>query len=190
MLPEVLSNDVCSLRPNEDKFTFSAVFELNDKAEVQNQWFGRTVIHSDRRFTYEEAQERIETKTGELAEEILVLDKLAKILRKNRIKNGAITFDRSEVRFNLDENNEPIGVYFKISKDSNHLIEEFMLLANRKVSEFVSLTRKGETTGNTFVYRVHDDPNPTKLEALREFVGTFGYKMNLANSKKSSRITQ
>lgn len=112
-------------------------------------------------------------KTGELAEEILVLDKLAKILRKNRIKNGAITFDRSEVRFNLDENNEPIGVYFKISKDSNHLIEEFMLLANRKVSEFVSLTRKGETTGNTFVYRVHDDPNPTKLEALREFVGTF-----------------
>ena len=184
MLPEVLSNDVCSLRPNEDKFTFSAVFELNDKAEVQNQWFGRTVIHSDRRFTYEEAQERIETKTGELAEEILVLDKLAKILRKNRIKNGAITFDRSEVRFNLDENNEPIGVYFKISKDSNHLIEEFMLLANRKVSEFVSLNRKGETTGNTFVYRVHDDPNPTKLEALREFVGTFGYKMNLANSKK------
>lgn len=184
MLPEVLSNDVCSLRPNEDKFTFSAVFELNDKAEVQNQWFGRTVIHSDRRFTYEEAQERIETKTGELAEEILVLDKLAKILRKNRIKNGAITFDRSEVRFNLDENNEPIGVYFKISKDSNHLIEEFMLLANRKVSEFVSLTKKGETTGNTFVYRVHDDPNPTKLEALREFVGTFGYKMNLANSKK------
>ena len=116
---------------------------MNDKAEVQNQWFGRTVIHSDRRFTYEEAQERIETKTGELAEEILVLDKLAKILRKNRIKMEQITFDRSEVRFNLDENNEPIGVYFKISKDSNHLIEEeFMLLANRKVSEFVSLKQK------------------------------------------------
>ncbi|PZU14392.1 MAG: ribonuclease R, partial [Chryseobacterium sp.] len=127
MLPEVLSNDVCSLRPNEDKFTFSAVFELNDNAEIKKQWFGRTVIHSDRRFTYEEAQERIETKQGDLQEEINVLDRLAKIMRAERIRKGAITFDRSEVRFNLDENNEPIGVYFKISKDSNHLIEEFML---------------------------------------------------------------
>ncbi len=184
MLPEVLSNDVCSLRPNEDKYTFSAVFEMNEKAEVVKEWFGRTVIHSDRRFTYEEAQERIETKEGDLAEEILELDHLAKILRKERINNGAITFDRSEVRFNLDENNEPIGVYFKISKDSNHLIEEFMLLANRKVSEFVSLNRKGEPNGNTFIYRIHDDPDPTKLEALRDFVSTFGYKMDLANTKK------
>ncbi|WBV55213.1 ribonuclease R [Chryseobacterium daecheongense] len=184
MLPEVLSNDVCSLRPNEDKYTFSAVFELNDNAEIQKQWFGRTVIHSDRRFTYEEAQERIETQQGDLAEEILVLDKLAKIMREGRIKNGAITFDRSEVRFNLNENNEPIGVYFKISKDSNHLIEEFMLLANKKVSEFVSLTNKGGMTNNTFIYRVHDDPDPAKLEALRDFVSTFGYQMNLANTKK------
>jgi ribonuclease R len=184
MLPEVLSNDVCSLRPNEDKFTFSAVFELNENAEIQNQWFGRTVIHSDRRFSYEEAQERIETGKGDLAEEILVLDRLAKILRKDRLKHGAIAFDRMEVRFNLNEENEPIGVYFKIAKDSNHLIEEFMLLANRKVSEFVSLTKKGENTGNTFVYRVHDDPDPAKLLALKDFVGTFGYKMNLANSKK------
>ena len=184
MLPEVLSNEVCSLRPNEDKFTFSAVFELNENAEIQNQWFGRTVIHSDRRFTYEEAQERIETGKGDLAEEILTLDKLAKILRKDRLQHGAIAFDRMEVRFNLNEENEPIGVYFKISKDSNHLIEEFMLLANKKVSEFVSLTRKGENTGNTFVYRIHDDPDPTKLLALKDFVGTFGYKMNLANSKK------
>ncbi|ROI07889.1 ribonuclease R [Chryseobacterium sp. H3056] len=184
MLPEVLSNDVCSLRPNEDKYTFSAVFEITDEAEVKKEWFGRTVIHSDRRFAYEEAQERIEKKEGDLAEEILVLDRLAKILRKERIDNGAITFDRSEVRFNLDENNEPIGVYFKVSKDSNHLIEEFMLLANRKVSEFVSLNRRGAPTGNTFIYRVHDDPDPAKLEALRDFVGTFGYKMNLANTKK------
>jgi len=184
MLPEVLSNDVCSLRPHEDKYTFSAVFELNEKAEVQKQWFGRTVIHSDRRFTYEEAQERIETGEGDLAEEILTLDKLAKILRADRIKKGAITFDRSEVRFNLDENNEPIGVYFKMSKDSNHLIEEFMLLANRKVSEYVSLNRKNEPTNLTFIYRIHDDPDPAKLESLREFVSTFGYKMNLANSKK------
>ncbi len=184
MLPEVLSNEVCSLRPNEDKFTFSAVFELNDNAEIQNQWFGRTVIHSDRRFTYEEAQERIETGKGDLAEEILTLDKLAKILRKDRLKHGAIAFDRMEVRFNLNEENEPIGVYFKISKDSNHLIEEFMLLANKKVSEFVSLTKNGSPSQNTFVYRIHDDPDPTKLLALKDFVGTFGYKMNLANSKK------
>ncbi|GEN75594.1 ribonuclease R [Chryseobacterium hagamense] len=184
MLPEVLSNDVCSLRPHEDKFTFSAVFELNEKAEIKKQWFGRTVIHSDRRFTYEEAQERIEGKDGDFKEEILVLDGLAKILRQKRIKDGAITFDRSEVRFNLDENNEPIGVYFKISKDSNHLIEEFMLLANKKVSEFVSLNKRGEITQNTFIYRVHDDPDPAKLESLRDFVSTFGYKMDLANTKK------
>ncbi|MCD1115478.1 ribonuclease R [Chryseobacterium turcicum] len=183
MLPEVLSNDVCSLRPNEDKYTFSAVFELNDKAEIQKEWFGRTVIHSDRRFSYEEAQERIETKEGDLQEEINILDDLAKIMRAARIKNGAITFDRSEVRFNLDENNQPIGVYFKISKDSNHLIEEFMLLANKKVSEFVSL-KKGSPSGNTFIYRIHDDPDPAKLEALRDFVSTFGYKIDLANTKK------
>ncbi|RCU43435.1 ribonuclease R [Chryseobacterium lacus] len=184
MLPEVLSNGVCSLRPNEDKYTFSAVFEMDDEAHIHKEWFGRTVIHSDRRFTYEEAQERIESETGDLADEILTLNRLAKIMRSQRIKNGAITFDRSEVRFNLDENNEPIGVYFKVSKDSNHLIEEFMLLANRKVSEYISLTRKGEYTNNTFIYRIHDDPDPVKLEALRDFVSTFGYKMNLANTKK------
>ncbi|WPO82768.1 ribonuclease R [Chryseobacterium sp. JJR-5R] len=183
MLPEVLSNDVCSLRPNEDKFTFSAVFEMNDKAEVVNEWFGRTAIHSDRRFTYEEAQERIETQEGDLTEEILTLDRLAKIMREQRIRNGAITFDRSEVRFNLNEKSEPIGVYFKVSKDSNHLIEEFMLLANKKVSEFVSL-KKERPNGNTFIYRVHDDPDPAKLVALRDFVSTFGYKMDLANNKK------
>jgi ribonuclease R len=184
MLPEVLSNEVCSLRPNEEKYTFSAVFEMNDKAEVLNEWFGRTITYSDRRFAYEDAQERIETKEGDLVEEILTLDGLAKILRKKRIEDGAITFDRSEVRFNLDENSNPIGVYFKTSKDSNHLIEEFMLLANRKVSEFVSLKKNGVPTQNTFIYRIHEDPDPAKLEALREFVGTFGYKMDLANTKK------
>lgn len=184
MLPEVLSNDVCSLRPNEDKFTFSAVFELDEDAKIHKQWFGRTVIHSDRRFAYEEAQERIETGEGDLVEEIRQLDKLAKIMRAERIRNGAITFDRSEVRFNLDENNKPIGVYFKVSKDSNHLIEEFMLLANRKVSEFISLNKRNEPTGNTFIYRIHDDPDPAKLTALRDFVGTFGYKMDLANTQK------
>lgn len=183
MLPEVLSNQVCSLRPNEDKYTFSAVFEMNEDSEVLNEWLGKTITHSDRRFTYEEAQERIETKEGDLSEEILVLDRLAKILRKNRINDGAITFDRSEVRFNLDENSQPIGVYFKVSKDSNHLIEEFALLANKKVSEFVSL-KNGKPTEKTFIYRIHDDPDPAKLEALRDFVGTFGYQMDLANTKK------
>ena len=183
MLPEVLSNDVCSLRPNEDTFTFSAVFELDEDAKIHKQWFGRTVIHSDRRFSYEEAQERIETQEGDLTTEILQLDKLAKILRAERIRNGAITFDRSEVRFNLDENSKPIGVYFKVSKDSNHLIEEFMLLANKKVSEFISLNKRNEPTGNTFIYRIHDDPDPAKLTALRDFVGTFGYKMDLANTQ-------
>ena len=184
MLPEILSNDLCSLKPNVDRYAFSVIFEMNEKAEIQKQWFGRTVIHSDRRFTYEEAQERIETGKGELAEEILTLDRLAKIMRENRLKHGAIAFDRSEVRFNLDENHNPIGVYFKISKDSNHLIEEFMLLANRKVSEFVSVNHKKQTTNNTFIYRIHDDPDPTKLKALRDFVATLGYKMDLANSKK------
>ena len=184
MLPEVLSNDVCSLRPNEEKYTFSAVFELNEKAEIQSEWFGKTIIYSDRKFAYEEAQERIEAQEGDLVEEILTLDRLAKIMRKARIENGAITFDRSEVRFNLDENSQPIGVYFKVSKDSNHLIEEFMLLANRKVSEFISLSKKGVPTNNTFIYRIHDDPDPAKLEALRDFVGTFGYTMDLSNTKK------
>ncbi|MGV4414882.1 ribonuclease R [Chryseobacterium sp. T1] len=186
MLPEVLSNNLCSLRPNEDKFTFSAVFELDDNATLKKQWFGRTVIHSDRRFSYEEAQERIETKEGDYSTEINKLDDLAKILRDQRIKDGAITFDRSEVRFNLDADGNPIGVYFKISKDSNHLIEEFMLMANRKVSEFVSLNKRNEPSNNTFIYRVHEDPDPTKLNALRDFVGNFGYKMNLANTKTTT----
>ena len=184
MLPEVLSNDVCSLRPNEEKYTFSAVFEIDDNAEIKSEWFGKTITYSDRKFAYEEAQERIETQEGDLVEEILTLDRLAKIMRKARIENGAITFDRSEVRFNLDENSQPIGVYFKVSKDSNHLIEEFMLLANRKVSEYISLNKKGVPTNNTFIYRIHDDPDPAKLEALRDFVGTFGYTMDLSSTKK------
>ena len=184
MLPEVLSNNVCSLRPDEDKYSFSAIFEIDKKAKIHKQWFGRTVIRSDRRFTYEEAQERIETGKGDYADEINTLDRLAKILRDKRMKDGAIAFDRAEVRFNLNENNEPVGVYFKISKDSNHLIEEFMLLANRKVSEFVSVKKNGQPTDQTFVYRIHDDPDPIKLQALRDFVKQFGYSMDISNSKK------
>lgn len=180
MLPENLSNVACSLRPHEDKYTFSAVFEMDDNAKVLSEWYGRTAIHSDRRFTYEEAQEIIEGAEGDMKEEILTLDRLAKILRSKRMAAGAITFDKIEVKFNLDENDNPVGTYFKISKDSNHLIEEFMLLCNRKVSEFVSTTKDGKPNGNTFVYRIHDDPDMDKLQDLRLFIKQFGYSLDLS----------
>lgn len=183
MLPEKLSNLACSLRPNEDKYTFSAVFEMDKSAKVLNQWFGRTAIRSDRRFTYEEAQEVIETGAGDYKDEIIALNELAKILRKKRMDDGAITFDKVEVKFELDENLNPVGTYFKMMKDSNHLIEEFMLLCNRKVSEFVSLTKDGKITENTFVYRVHDDPDMDKLQDLRLFIRQFGYNLDLSNHK-------
>ncbi len=186
MLPEVLSNKVCSLRPNEEKLTFSACFEMTEQGKIVKQWFGRTVTLSDRRFTYEEAQKIIETREGDFKEEIVTLDNLAKILREKRMKSGAISFDKIEVKFKLDENADPIGVYFKQSKDANKLIEEFMLLANRKVSEFVSLKKNGAPTGNTFVYRIHDDPNPEKLNALKAFIQQFKYDLDLTNQKTIS----
>lgn len=186
MLPEILSNNVCSLRPNEEKLTFSAVFELNSKAELINQWFGRTAILSDHRFTYEEAQEIIEGNAVNLDEAlkqaVLKLDELAKILRKRRMQQGAISFDKTEVKFNLDSNMNPIGVYIKESKDSNKLIEEFMLLANRKVAEFIG-AKGAQPTKNTFVYRVHDEPNMDKLVALQGIIYKFGYRIN-TNTKK------
>ncbi|MRJ09548.1 ribonuclease R [Ornithobacterium rhinotracheale] len=185
MLPEVLSNFACSLRPNEDKYTFSAVFEMDKNANIIKSWFGRTVTHSDKRYAYEDAQAIIEGGEGELKEEILILDKLAKILRKERLKNGAISFDRLEVKFNLDEDGNPLGVYFKESKDANKLIEEFMLLANRKVSEFVSL-KNGRPSDKTFVYRIHDDPDPEKLASLKQFIHQFGYKLELGDRKKTT----
>jgi ribonuclease R len=198
MLPEVLSNFACSLRPNEEKYTFSAIFEIDHKATVLNQWFGRTVINSDQRFTYEEAQVIIETKSStipaeisltgkeykasdEITEATLKLDELAKILRRNRMSNGAISFDKVEVKFNLDDNGEPEGVYFKVSKDANHLIEEFMLLANRKVAEYIGKQKK------TFVYRIHDEPNEDKLFAMQALISKFGYKMNLRDKKDISK---
>jgi len=187
MLPEILSNELCSLRPQEDKFTFSAVFELDEKAKIQKQWFGRTIIRSDRRFSYEEAQERIETKQGDFSVEINILNDLAKILRRERMKKGAITFDRDEVKFSLDENKNPIGIYFKVNKDSNKLIEEFMLLANKKVSEFVSLDKSGKPSMKTFIYRVHEDPSPLKLRELKEFVSTFGYSLDLSHPEKTAQ---
>ena len=197
MLPEVLSNFACSLRPNEDKYTFSAIFEIDHKATVINQWFGRTIINSDQRFAYEEAQVIIETKLNKIPAEIsltgadffasaeitdatLKLDELAKILRRNRMNNGAISFDKVEVKFNLDQNGEPEGVYFKQSKDANHLIEEFMLLANRKVAEFIGKQKK------TFIYRVHDEPNEDKLFAMQALISKFGYSIDLRNKKDIS----
>lgn len=204
MLPEILSNGACSLRPHEEKYTFSAVFKLNDKAEIKDQWFGRTVTYSDARFAYEEAQAVIENNTDftiterslsnikteipedvsltgktyntqpEIAEAILVLDRLAKKMRSKRMRSGAISFDKVEVRFTLDEQANPTGVHFKTSKDANKLIEEFMLLANRKVSEFVSKMKPPKT----FVYRVHDEPDESKLAALQGVVARFGHKLN------------
>ena len=189
MLPEVLSNFACSLRPNEEKYTFSAIFEITEKAEVVNNWFGRTVIYSDQRFAYEEAQYIIETKdniipietsiTGasyvvsdEIVNATLKLDDLAKIFRRKRMAEGAISFDKVEVKFNLNINHEPIGVFFKMSKDANHLIEEFMLLANKKVAEFIGKQKK------TFIYRIHDEPNEDKLMALQNVISKFGYSIN------------
>lgn len=198
MLPEVLSNFACSLRPNEEKYTFSAVFEVSPTAQVINQWFGRTVIYSDQRFAYEEAQYIIETKdntipvdvsiTGEsyvvsdeITEATLKLDELAKILRQKRMQNGAISFDKVEVKFNLDAEGEPEGVYFKVSKDANHLIEEFMLLANRKVAEYIGKQKK------TFVYRIHDEPNEDKLIAMQSVIAKFGYKIDFRNKGDISK---
>ncbi len=203
MLPEVLSNGVCSLRPHEEKLTFSAIFEIDEKAHIIKEWFGRTVTYSDQRFAYEEAQEIIETKsdiipekisiTGEnytvkkeIVEATLKLDELAKKLRKRRMQQGAITFDRVEVKFNLDENAVPIGVFFKESKDANKLIEEFMLLANRKVAEFIGKNKNGTPTKHTFIYRIHDEPDTEKLAGLQQIINKFGYKLNTQSRETTS----
>ncbi|HVD99706.1 MAG TPA: ribonuclease R [Cytophagaceae bacterium] len=182
MLPEKLSNGLCSLRPNEDKLTFSAVFEMTESGKIIDQWFGKTIIHSARRFTYEEVQEIIETSNGDFKEEILLLDRLAKILRKERFRKGAISFETIEIKFKLDENGKPLGVYPKIRKDAHKLVEDFMLLANKKVAEHVYNMKKGEDK-NTMVYRTHDDPNPDKLRSLATFAARFGHKLALHDEK-------
>ena len=199
MLPERLSNGACSLRPHEEKYTFSAVFQMNDKCEIKNEWFGRTVTYSDARFAYEEAQAVIESKTNEIpqdvsltgkayktdqtiADAILKMDELAKKMRSQRMREGAISFDKVEVKFNLDEEANPVGVFFKTSKDANKLIEEFMLLANRKVSEFVGKQKPQKT----FVYRVHDEPDESKLAQLQTTVARFGHKLNFRDKSSIS----
>ena len=176
MLPERLCNDLCSLRPNEDKLSFSAVFTLNDDAEILDEWLGRNVIHSDRRFTYEEAQEVIERGMGDYAPDIATLHRLAQTLRKERFRHGAIAFARDEVRFNLDDKGRPIGVYTKVQKEANQLIEEFMLLANRRVAEFCAhRIANGRRVPRPMVFRVHDEPSEDKLGRFKEFALRFGH---------------
>ncbi|MDD3108379.1 MAG: ribonuclease R [Alistipes sp.] len=184
MLPEHLSNGLCSLRPNEEKLCFSAVFEVDAEAKVLNEWFGRTVIYSDRRFTYQEAQEVIETQQGDLSQEILELNTLAQLLRKERFSHGSINFERDEAKFDLDEHGKPLRVYFKEMKESNQLIEEFMLLANRKVAEFIGRKRPGvQNSERTFVYRIHDKPNSDKMAQFRSFITRFGYQMTAQSDR-------
>lgn len=182
MLPERLSNELCSLRPNEEKLCFSAIFQLNEKAEVKKSRVARTVIKSDSRLTYEDAQTVIETGKGDFSAEILQMNQLAKQLRERRFANGAINFDRYEVKFNLDEKGKPLGVYFKESKEANHLIEEFMLLANRTVAELIGKVPKGKNA-RPFVYRVHDVPDPEKLDTFNTFILRFGHKIKATGTK-------
>lgn len=184
MLPEKLCNELCSLKPNEEKLCYSAVFDLDDNAKVHKEWFGRTVINSNRRFTYEEAQEIIESQSGELAEEILNVHNLSQVLRKQRFDNHAINFETEEVKFKLDENSKPIGVYLKVQKEANFLIEEMMLLANRRVAEKIGKKSSKNKEIKTFVYRVHDEPIEDKLATFKNFVGKLGYDLQAGNRKQ------
>lgn len=182
MLPERLSNYICSLRPNEEKLCFSVIFNMNEKAEIKDFRIARTVIKSDSRLAYEDAQTIIETGKGDFSKEILILNSLAKQLREKRFADGAINFDRYEVKFNLDEKGKPLGVYFVEGKESNHLIEEFMLLANRTVAEVIGKVAKGKKA-KSFVYRIHDVPDPEKLDNFNQFILRFGHKMKTSGSK-------
>lgn len=182
MLPERLCNFICSLRPNEEKLAYSVIFNMNEKAEVKDYRIRHTVIKSDRRFTYEEAQNIIETGEGDYKEEVLQLNKLAQILREKRLAAGAIDFDRCEVKFEIDETGKPISVYFKQSKEANKLIEEFMLLANRTVAEHIGKVPKNKKP-KVFPYRIHDLPDPDKLDNLNQFIARFGYKIRTSGSK-------
>jgi ribonuclease R len=189
MLPERLSNGLCSLRPNEDKLTFAAVFEMTDKGKVIDSWYGRTIIHSDRRFTYEDAQEVLETKKGDYAEELTILNDVAKKLRKERFAKGAVNFETTEVKFKLDEKGKPLAVIPKVRKDAHKLIEEFMLLANKYVATFVHEYNKGRDK-NTFVYRIHDSPDPDKVKDFAVFAKQFGHKMNVEEEAISKSLNK
>lgn len=189
MLPERLSNELCSLRPNEDKLTFAAVFEMDEHAKVKNEWFGRTIIHSIKRFTYEEAQTVIEAGEGELAEELRILNDIAKKFRKERFRKGAVNFETTEVKFKLDAQGKPLAVVPKVRKDAHKLIEEYMLLANKQVATFVYNIKKGKEK-NTFVYRAHDFPDPEKVKDFSVFAKQFGHKMNVDENSISSSLNK
>lgn len=180
MLPEKISNELCSLRPNEDKCTFSAVFEFDAENKIVKHWFGKTMTHSDRRFTYEEAQEVLETGAGDFIKELKELDRLAKVLRKKKFKEGAIAFEAEEVKFKLDEKGDPIDVYVKERKEAHLLIEDFMLLANREVATFISEKGKGEGKEIPYVYRVHDLPNPDKVAGLARFAKELNFEIQVS----------
>lgn len=184
MLPETLSNELCSLRPHEDKFTFSAMFEMDSKANVISTWIGKTVIHSDHRFTYDDVQKILESNAGKYSDELTTVNSLAKILRAQRMEYGAIAFEKSEVKFKLDDKKKPIDVFFKVQKDAHKLIEEFMLLANKAVAIKVGKKQSESDKVKTFVYRIHDQPDPIKLKELGQFVGRFGYKVDLGTPQK------
>jgi len=186
MLPERLSNGVCSLRPKEDKLCFAAVFEMDAEAQIINEWFGKTIIHSDRRFAYEDVQEIIEAQAGDFVKEILLLNGLAYKLRDRKFKNGAISFETTEVKFKLDGQGKPLGVYVKERKDAHKLIEDFMLLANRRVAEFIGKKGKGKNKF-TFVYRSHDTPKEDNLLSFAQFALRFGYKINTNTDKEIAR---
>jgi len=181
MLPEHLSNGVCSLRPNEEKLCFSAIFELNDNSQIMNEWFGKTVIYSDRRFTYREAQDIIDSGKGEFSEQILKLNELARMLREDRFKNGAISFERDEVKFEIDDEGKPIRIYFREHGLSNELVEEFMLLANKRVANLIGNVKEKKDK-KTFVYRIHDKPDPEKLQKFNRVLNKFGHKLMLSGS--------
>jgi ribonuclease R len=183
MLPERLSNDLCSLRPDEEKLCFAAVFEMNEKAVVLNEWIGKTVIKSARRYAYEEVQAIIEGGEGQYKEEVLVLHQLASRLREQRMKAGSINFHSEEVKFILDENGKPIDTYVKVQQESHMLIEDFMLLANRTVAEKIGKPQ-GRKKVKTFVYRIHDEPNPEKLNTFLQFIGKLGYSMNISSRQR------
>ncbi len=189
MLPERLSNQLCSLRPNEDKLTFAAVFEMDDKGKIHNEWFGRTIIHSDVRFTYEEAQTILENGAGALADELRTLNSIAKKLRKERFQKGAVNFETTEVKFKLDEKGRPLAVIPKIRKDAHKLIEEFMLLANKQVATFVYEKNKGKEK-NTYVYRIHDAPDPEKVKDFSVFARQFGHKVNVDEKSVSKSLNK
>lgn len=183
MLPEVLSNGVCSLRPNEDKLTFSAVFEMDGSGRIYKEWFGKTIIHSTRRFSYEQAQEVLETGQGDLAEELILMNEMAKQLKEQRFKKGAINFETEEVKFKLDADGTPLNIYIKIRKDAHKLIEEFMLLANRQVAAFIAQKKPQPV----FVYRIHDEPSPERIIVFNKVAKRFGYSIDGQNPKTLAR---